>query len=132
MRHKNTLLGVVSLGVLLATALVFRSTEKPTVPTLQDQTTAVARHMAHYSQRTEKEEGCHDLVKDAVRMKTTANGKRIIEQVGETTFYESAGDRDNRFRTLVRQVAVEDPAWLWNFITFLRGEAKALYQFNVA
>jgi len=61
--------------------------------------------MARYSQRTEKEEGCHDLVKDAVRVKTTANGKRIIEQVGETSFYgrgfhgqpTASGTRFNRY-----------------------------------
>ena len=38
MRHKNTLLGVVSLGVLLATALSFPSKRTPTAPT-QDRTT---------------------------------------------------------------------------------------------
>ena len=86
MRHKNTLLGVVSLGVLLATALSFPSKRTPTAPT-QDRTTTVALHVARYSQRTEPQEGRHDLVKDAVRVKTTATGKKVIEQVGEASFY---------------------------------------------
>ena len=86
MRHKNTLLGVVSLGVLLATFLSFPSKRKPTAPT-PDRTTTVALHVARYSQRTEQQEGRHDLVKDAVRVKTTATGKKVIEQVGEASFY---------------------------------------------
>ena len=47
----------------------------------------VALHVARYSQRTEQQEGRHDLVKDAVRVKTTAKGKRVIEQLGEASFY---------------------------------------------
>lgn len=43
--------------------------------------------------------------------------------VGQDTFYESAGDRDDRFRTLVRIVAAEDPEWTGAFIKWLRGEA---------
>ena len=86
MRHKNTLLGVVSLGVLVATVLSFPSKRKPTAPT-QDRTTTGALHVARYSQRTEKQEGRHDLVKDAVRVKTTAKGEKVIEQVGEASFY---------------------------------------------
>jgi rare lipoprotein A (peptidoglycan hydrolase) len=86
MRHKNTLLGVVSLVVLVATLLSFPGKRTPTDPT-QDRTTTVALHVARYSQRTEPQEGRHDLVKDAVRVKTTAKGKRVIEQLGEASFY---------------------------------------------
>ena len=86
MQHKNTLLGVVSLGVLVATVLSFPSKRKPTAPT-EDRTTTVALHVARYSQRTEQQEGRHDLVKDAVRVKTTATGKKVLEQVGEASFY---------------------------------------------
>ena len=45
MRHKNTLLGVVSLGVLLTTVLSFPSKRYPPAPT-QDRTTTVAHHVA--------------------------------------------------------------------------------------
>lgn len=44
----------------------------------------------------------------------------INNMVGEGTFYEGASDRDERFRNLVRQVALEDPKWLEEFIPFLR------------
>ncbi|MEV6132632.1 TROVE domain-containing protein [Streptomyces violaceusniger] len=48
----------------------------------------------------------------------------VVNMVGEQTFYESSGDRDDRFRTLVRTVAVEDADWTARFITWLRGEAQ--------
>ena len=76
----------MSLGVLVATLLSFPSKPKPAVPT-QDRTTTVAFHVTRYSQRTEQQESRHDLVKDAVRVKTTATGKKVIEQVGEASFY---------------------------------------------
>ena len=75
------------LGVLLALALPFHSTGKPTAPAPLDPTTAVALHVARHSQRMEPHEGRHDLVKDTVRTTTTATGKKIIEQVGEASFY---------------------------------------------
>lgn len=40
---------------------------------------------------------------------------------GEETFYESAKDREKRFANLVTQVAVEDPAWMFGFLGWLRG-----------
>ncbi|TDB73693.1 TROVE domain-containing protein [Actinomadura sp. KC216] len=48
----------------------------------------------------------------------------VANMVGEDTFYESAGDRDARFRDLVRRVAVEDGAWTAGFLPWLRGEAN--------
>lgn len=47
----------------------------------------------------------------------------LTNMVGQDTFYESAADRDDRFRTLVRTVAADDPAWVGSFIPWLRGEA---------
>ena len=44
--------------------------------------------------------------------------------VSTETFYEKAGQRDERFERLVRQVAVDDPDWLGRFIPWLRGEAN--------
>ncbi|WP_160051066.1 TROVE domain-containing protein [Nocardiopsis sp. FR26] len=44
--------------------------------------------------------------------------------VGEATHYESAADRDARFRALVHQVALSDPVWLTGFIGWLRGPAN--------
>jgi hypothetical protein len=43
---------------------------------------------------------------------------------GEDTYYEKAGDRNQRFANLVRTVAAEDPAWTRAFITWLRDKAN--------
>lgn len=48
----------------------------------------------------------------------------VANMVGEDTFYEKAGDRDERYENLVREVAVADPAWMVGFIGWLRGEAN--------
>lgn len=48
----------------------------------------------------------------------------VNNMVGEDTFYEKAGSRDQRFAALVRKCAVEDGAWMLNFVTWLRGEAN--------
>ncbi|WUD76716.1 TROVE domain-containing protein [Streptomyces sp. NBC_00510] len=42
--------------------------------------------------------------------------------VGEDTFYESAGDRDRRFRDLVHAATRQDPDWVARFVPYLRGE----------
>lgn len=44
----------------------------------------------------------------------------ITNFVGENSFYEQAADRDTRFITLARQVAVEDIDWLTSFAHWLR------------
>ncbi|MFI0369680.1 TROVE domain-containing protein [Actinomadura sp. 1N219] len=48
----------------------------------------------------------------------------VANMVGEGTFYEAAGDRDARFRDLVRRVAVDDADWTAGFLPWLRGEAN--------
>lgn len=48
----------------------------------------------------------------------------VTNMVGEATFYESAGGRDNRFVSLIHQVAQSDPEWIANFIPFLRDTAQ--------
>jgi hypothetical protein len=48
----------------------------------------------------------------------------VANMVGEATFYEKAGDRDNRYATLVREVAVADPDWTGRFLRWLRTEAN--------
>jgi hypothetical protein len=48
----------------------------------------------------------------------------VANFVGEDTFYESAGQRDNRFADLVRQVAVSDVEWLTAFVRWLRNDAN--------
>lgn len=48
----------------------------------------------------------------------------VSNMVGEDTFYESAADRDARFRRLVREVAVSDPAWMLRFLRWLRADGN--------
>ncbi len=48
----------------------------------------------------------------------------VTNMVGENTFYESAGHRDERFEQLVRKVAVADPKWFRGFLVWLRNEAN--------
>lgn len=43
--------------------------------------------------------------------------------VGQDTFYEKAQDRDDRFVSLSREVAVQDPKWFVGFIGWLRNDA---------
>ncbi|MFE7954362.1 TROVE domain-containing protein [Streptomyces sp. NPDC057413] len=45
----------------------------------------------------------------------------VTNMVGQDTFYESGGQRDDRFTALVRQLAVEDPAWTAGLLCWLRG-----------
>jgi hypothetical protein len=48
----------------------------------------------------------------------------VTNMVGEDTFYEAAGDRDDRFRTLVRRLAVEDLEWVARLVVWLRTGAN--------
>ena len=48
----------------------------------------------------------------------------VSNMVGEDTFYEAAGQRDSRFSTLVREVAVADIDWLTGFARWLRSDAN--------
>lgn len=44
--------------------------------------------------------------------------------VGENTFYEKADDRDNRYATLARTVAVQDGPWFASYVRWLRSEGN--------
>lgn len=48
----------------------------------------------------------------------------VVNMVGEHTFYEPGGDRDERSARLVRTVAVEDGEWTAGFLGWLSGEAR--------
>jgi hypothetical protein len=48
----------------------------------------------------------------------------VTNMVGESTFYEKASDRDDRFSALVRTMAVEDFSWLSDMLGWLRGEGN--------
>lgn len=48
----------------------------------------------------------------------------VANMVSEDTFYERAGERDERFEQLVHQVAVADVDWLTRFVGWLRNGAN--------
>jgi rare lipoprotein A len=48
---------------------------------------AVAQKVEQHAHRTEKAEGNQDLVKDAVSVKTSADGGAVVEQRGEASYY---------------------------------------------
>jgi hypothetical protein len=48
----------------------------------------------------------------------------VANFVSQKTFYESGADRDDRFARLVRQLALEDPAWTAGLLGWLRGEGN--------
>ncbi|MFF9314545.1 TROVE domain-containing protein [Streptomyces sp. NPDC014748] len=48
----------------------------------------------------------------------------VSNLVSQQTFYESAGDRDDRFARLVRELAVADPSWTAGLLGWLRGEGN--------
>lgn len=52
--------------------------------------------------------------------KTSLFRLAATNMVGESTFYESAGQRDNRFVELVHRVTEDDPEWMQRFIPYLR------------
>ena len=47
----------------------------------------------------------------------------VTNFVGQDTFYETGGRRDDRFTALVRKLAVEDPQWTSGLLRWLRGDA---------
>lgn len=48
----------------------------------------------------------------------------VTNTVGDSAFYENATSRDNRYVTLVRQLAVDDPAWTAEMLKWLRTEGN--------
>ena len=48
---------------------------------------AVAKKVERQAERSEKKEGKQDLIKDSVKTDINEDGKKVIEQVGEASFY---------------------------------------------
>lgn len=48
----------------------------------------------------------------------------VTNMVGQETFYETGGARDDRFTALVRRLAVEDPAWTAGLLGWLRTDGQ--------
>lgn len=66
-------------------------------------------------------EGALGYVRDA---KSELVMLAITNMVGENAFYETAGKRDDRYEQLVRQVAIEAPGFILDFLTWLRTGAR--------
>jgi hypothetical protein len=45
----------------------------------------------------------------------------VVNFVGQNTFYESGGSRDDRYTQLIHKVALSDPKWVVDMLTWLRG-----------
>ncbi|MDI5961829.1 TROVE domain-containing protein [Streptantibioticus silvisoli] len=48
----------------------------------------------------------------------------VTNLVGQDTFYETGGARDDRFTALIHLMAVEDPQWTLALLTWLRADAN--------
>lgn len=48
----------------------------------------------------------------------------VSNMVGEDTFYETAGKRDDRYTQLVHAATIADPEWTARFLKWLRSEAN--------
>ncbi|MEK9523990.1 TROVE domain-containing protein [Streptomyces venezuelae] len=48
----------------------------------------------------------------------------VANMVGQDTFYEAGGQRDDRYTQLVRSLAVADPEWTADLLGWLRSEAN--------
>jgi rare lipoprotein A (peptidoglycan hydrolase) len=89
--------GIVALGLLtlLTGAVLWPRRYSPARPAPQvlqqrpqsEAVAVVAAQVRRQAQRTEKQEGAHDLIKDSVRTKTVAPGQQVIEQLGEASYY---------------------------------------------
>lgn len=45
----------------------------------------------------------------------------VVNFYGQNTFYEKATERDNRYASLIHKVALADPQWVVDLLTWLRG-----------
>ncbi|MBV2152598.1 TROVE domain-containing protein [Kitasatospora sp. SUK 42] len=48
----------------------------------------------------------------------------VANMVGQDTFYERGGDRDDRYTALVRELAVTEPEWTLGLLRWLRHDAQ--------
>lgn len=82
---------------------------------------AVASPVRSTGQRTTTHEGGQGFLRDA---RSELYLLSVANMVGQDTVYERGGDRDERYTQLVRQLAVEDPAWTAGLLRWLRGEGQ--------
>ncbi|MDH6578776.1 TROVE domain-containing protein [Kitasatospora sp. MAP5-34] len=68
-------------------------------------------------QQTANHEGGTGFLRDA---KSELFLLAVTNLVGQDTFYEKGGERDDRFTALVRELAVSDPQWTLGLLRWLR------------
>ncbi|GGU90878.1 RNA-binding protein [Streptomyces litmocidini] len=79
---------------------------------------AVSSPVATTGERTRTHEGGAGHLRDS---RSELFLLAVANMVGQDTFYETGGQRDDRYTALVRQLAVEDPAWTAGLLAWLRG-----------
>lgn len=72
-------------------------------------------------ERTVTHEGATGFVRDA---KSELFLLAVSNFVGQDTFYEKDGQRDDRYTQLIRQLAIEDPDWTVGLLGWLRGDGN--------
>ncbi|MEU6543856.1 TROVE domain-containing protein [Streptomyces sp. NPDC046859] len=82
---------------------------------------AVSSPVATTGETTRTHEGATGHLRDA---RSELYLLAVSNMVGTDTFYEKGGDRDDRYTQLVRQLAVEDPAWTAGLLGWLRSDAN--------
>ncbi|QLE70409.1 TROVE domain-containing protein [Streptomyces rectiverticillatus] len=93
--------------------------------------------MARFNTRAPKAAGPVSPVTTTGRTRTHLGGKgharddrselfllAVANFVSQQTYHESGTSRDDRFATLVRKLAVEDPAWTAGLLRWLRGDGR--------
>lgn len=82
---------------------------------------AVHSPVTSTGERTATHEGATGYLRDP---KSELFLLAVSNLVGQDAFYEKGGDRDDRYTQLVRQLAVEDPAWTVGLLGWLRDEGN--------
>ncbi|OMI34922.1 TROVE domain-containing protein [Streptomyces sparsogenes] len=82
---------------------------------------AAASPIATTGERTATHEGATGFVRDD---RSELFLLAVSNLVGTDTFYERGDDRDDRYRGLVRKLAVEDPEWAARLLGWLRREGN--------
>lgn len=82
---------------------------------------AVASPVQSTGQRTTNHQGGTGYLRDA---RSELFLLAVANFVGTDTFYETGGQRDDRYTQLIRQLAVDDPAWTASLLKWLRGEGN--------
>jgi rare lipoprotein A len=81
---QNLILGIVAVAAVM---LWLHSCVAVSGDITEQKADAIAEKVEKKAKQTEKAEGKNDLVKDAVKVKTDANGEPVVEQVGEASWY---------------------------------------------